>query len=203
MLGRGGYYREKGSSLSLPRGLHSWCTALGSESLLCQEVLGAHRWPASSCCFCCPGGPLLPLLKSEHVSPVSRIYGRMRSLWKRSESLCAWNWAFASWGFLKCPWGKFGLWWVSDPFPKLWSMDGLLSFLQSPLPPPGLDITSNPVRRFQNWLFLLGVCRGTERSGQGERPPPCPFSVLSGRWLGWFIPTSAGRKQEPLKLASR
>lgn len=50
-----------------------------------------------------------------------------------SESLCGWNWAFASWGFLKCPWGKFGLWWVSDPFPRLWSVDGLLRFLQSPL----------------------------------------------------------------------
>lgn len=57
-----------------PRGLRSWCTALGSESPLCQEVLGAHQWPTSSCCFCRAGGPLLPLLKSEHVSPVSRVY---------------------------------------------------------------------------------------------------------------------------------
>lgn len=101
--------------------------------------------------------------------------------------------------------GQLGLWRVSDPFPKPWSMDGLLRVMQSPLlPPPDLNITSNPVRKIPDLAFPDGCVQGTERSGPGKRPPPCPFPCAEWRWVGVIL---SGLRQRgnggALKFASR
>lgn len=45
--------------------------------------------------------------------------------------------------------------------------------------------------------------QGMEKSGPGERPPPCPFPVPSGTGWGDSVPTPAARKQEPLEICKQ